>query len=83
MNYINDKKTTLFKVKKALKIIRPFLKEDGGDVAINNLTKDNVLIVKLLGNCKLCPINKITLQVGIKAIIKREVPEIIGVRLKI
>ncbi|QCX52779.1 NifU family protein [Elizabethkingia sp. JS20170427COW] len=63
------------KVMEALEEIRPFLNKDGGDIELIDI-KDNIVYVKLLGNCSSCHINTSTLKLGVENTIKQHVPEI-------
>jgi Fe-S cluster biogenesis protein NfuA len=67
------------RIEKALDTIRPFLKNDGGDVKIVEVTPEMVVKVVLLGACKSCPFSVMTLKNGIELAIKRDVPEIVEV----
>ena len=62
-------------VEKAIKIIRPVLKADGGDLELIDV-KDGVVTIKLLGACVGCPSSQMTLKMGIERRLKEEVPEI-------
>ncbi|MBP7496347.1 MAG: NifU family protein [Bacteroidales bacterium] len=64
------------KVKNIIDRIRPALQADGGNIDFIEITKDNVVLVKLLGACGACPYSLITLKQGVEAAIKEEVPEI-------
>ena len=64
------------KIEDALDIIRPYLREDGGDIEVVEVTDDNVLKVRLLGNCESCPISFTTMKAGVEESIRRSVPEI-------
>ena len=63
-------------VEKALDTIRPYLEKDGGNVSVEEITMDNVVILKLLGSCESCPMSIMTLQAGIEQAIMKAVPEI-------
>ena len=65
------------KVEKALENIRPYLKADGGDVELVNITEDGIVEVKLTGACVGCPMSQMTLRAGVERAVIREVP---GVR---
>lgn len=69
------KKTIQEKVLAALKEIRPFLKTDGGDIALKSID-GSVVSVVLKGSCVCCSINQMTLKNGVEAAIKRNAPEI-------
>jgi len=64
------------RIEKALDTIRPYLKSDGGDVRIAEITPDMVVKVVLLGACGTCPFSLMTLKNGIELAIKRDIPEI-------
>jgi len=69
----------LIKLNKALDEIRPFLQKDGGDISLIDFSDKEVLI-QFEGNCFNCKINNLTLNVGVKQIIKKYLPEIEKVR---
>ncbi|MBB5635538.1 Fe-S cluster biogenesis protein NfuA [Pedobacter cryoconitis] len=66
-------------VELALETIRPYLKADGGDVAIEEITPDNVVKLKLLGNCGSCKMSFMTMKAGIEQAIMKAVPQITAV----
>lgn len=66
-------------VEQALDTIRPYLKADGGDVAIEEITSDNVVKLKLLGNCGSCKMSYMTMKAGIEQAIMKAVPQITSV----
>ena len=67
------------KIELALSSIRPFLQRDGGDVEFVELTKDNIVRVKLIGACETCSMSEMTLKAGIEESIKSAIPEIVSV----
>ena len=67
---------TISKIEHALEQVRPFLKADGGDISLVEVTDDNIVRVKLLGACKGCSISHLTMKAGIEEAIKNAVPEI-------
>jgi len=69
----------LEQVEQALETIRPYLIADGGDVAIEEITSDNVVKLKLLGNCGSCKMSFMTMKAGIEQAIMKAVPQITGV----
>lgn len=69
----------VLKVEKALEEIRPYLKSDGGDISLVEVTEDYVVKVMLHGSCVGCSVNQMTLKVGVEATIKRIAPEVIRV----
>ena len=70
-----NKETLNKKVQEALNEIRPFLESDGGNIELVSII-DDVVSVKLLGNCVSCSVNQMTLKSGVEMIIKKHVPEI-------
>lgn len=66
-------------VEAALDTIRPYLEADGGNVAVEEITPENIVKLKLLGSCGSCPMSIMTLKAGIEQAIKKAVPEIAGV----
>jgi len=63
------------KIKEALDSIRPFLKQDGGDVEFISY-QDKVVKLRLLGACSTCSISHLTMKAGIEESIKRLLPEV-------
>lgn len=70
-----DENTLNKKVQDALSEIRPFLESDGGNIELVSIT-DDVVKVKLLGNCVNCSVNQMTLKNGVEMTIKKHAPEI-------
>ena len=66
-------------VEQALETIRPYLKADGGDVAVEEITAEGVVKLKLLGNCGSCPMSFMTMKSGIEQAIMKAVPQITSV----
>jgi Fe-S cluster biogenesis protein NfuA len=64
------------RVEAALDKIRPFLKADGGDVRVIEITEDMVVKLELVGACESCPMSHMTMKAGIEEAIKRDLPEI-------
>lgn len=63
------------KVIAAIEKIRPYLRQDGGDVELVDIV-DGVVKVRLKGACGGCPMSQITLSQGIERMIREEVPEV-------
>ena len=63
------------KVQEALNEIRPFLESDGGNIELVSII-DDVVKVKLLGNCVSCSVNQMTLKNGVEMTVKKHAPEI-------
>ena len=64
------------KVEKIIEEVRPFLKADGGNVELVDVTEDGTVKVKLTGACGSCPMSSITLKMGIEKKIKEAIPEV-------
>ena len=62
-------------IEKALDEIRPFLQSDGGNIELVDVNND-VVKVRLLGNCIGCTVNQMTLKNGVEMTIKKHVPSI-------
>jgi Fe-S cluster biogenesis protein NfuA len=63
-------------VENALDEIRPFLKNDGGDIALLGIENDETVKVQLLGSCVGCSVNQMTLKSGVEMTIKKHAPQI-------
>ena len=68
------------KVENALDEIRPYLNKDGGDIKVVSIDNNNIANIELLGNCESCPMSPMTLKLGVEEAIKKNVPEIKGIR---
>ena len=64
------------RVEEALAEIRPFLQNDGGDIALGSIDDDKVVNIQLLGACVDCSINQMTLKSGVEMTIKKYAPQI-------
>ena len=63
-------------VAKVLETIRPYLKADGGDVELVDVTDDGIVKVRLTGACGGCPMSQLTLANGIERSLKEAVPSV-------
>lgn len=63
-------------VELALDTLRPYLKADGGEVRLLDITDEMVVELELLGACGTCPMSTMTLRAGIEQAVKRSVPQI-------
>ena len=68
------------KVENALNEIRPYLNKDGGDIKVVSIDNNNIANIELLGNCESCPMSPMTLKLGVEEAIKKNVPEIKGIK---
>lgn len=66
-------------VEASLDTMRPYLKDDGGNVEVVEITDEMVVKVRLLGACSTCPQSFMTMKAGIEEAVKRSVPQIKGV----
>ena len=66
-------------INKAIDELRPYLKNDGGDMEFVEITKEKKVIVRLLGACKTCSASKMTIKAGLEESLKNLIPEISGV----
>ena len=64
------------KIENALEEIRPFLKNDGGDISLIDIQDEKLVRVQLLGTCVTCTVNQMTLKTGVETTIKRHAPQI-------
>jgi Fe-S cluster biogenesis protein NfuA len=66
----------LEKINSAIDEVRPYLKADGGDVELVELSGDNTVKVRLSGACDGCPFSMMTLKAGIEQAIRKKFPEL-------
>lgn len=64
------------RVDNALNDLRVFVKEDGGDLELIEVTDNGVAKVQLKGACTECSMNNMTFKAGVEEAIKKAVPEI-------
>jgi Fe-S cluster biogenesis protein NfuA len=64
----------------ALDRIRPFMRNDGGDIELVEVA-DNHAVVRLIGACSKCPSAAVTLYMGVESFLREAVPDLAGVRL--
>ncbi len=69
------------KIESSLNSIRPYLKADGGDVVVSNVSDDGVVTLEFVGACGNCSMSTMTFKAGVEAAIKRDVPEIRSVQV--
>ncbi|UII24623.1 NifU family protein [Fulvivirga maritima] len=60
----------------ALDNIRPYLKTDGGNVKLLDVSDDLVVKLELLGACGSCPMSTMTLKAGVEEAIRKVVPQV-------
>lgn len=71
-----NKADIAIKINEALDQIRPFLKDDGGDIELVEITDELIVKVKFLGACQSCNMSPSTLKGGVEEAIKKVAPEI-------
>jgi Fe-S cluster biogenesis protein NfuA len=67
------------RVNTSLNEIRGFVKQDGGDLELVEITDEGVAKVELKGACTTCHMNNMTFKAGVEEAILKSVPEIKGV----
>lgn len=67
------------RVSDVLELIRPAVQADGGDIELVDIAKDGVVSIRFHGACIGCPSSNLTLQHGIEANLRQQVPEITSV----
>lgn len=73
---VAEKQELIQQLDKALDDLRPHLKVDGGDVEIVDVTEDQKVMIKWLGNCEMCSMSSMTMKAGIEQTIKSKFPQI-------
>jgi Fe-S cluster biogenesis protein NfuA len=61
-------------VEKALETVREYIRRDGGDIELVDVTEDGVVKVKLTGACVGCPFSAMTLTQGVQRSLMEQVP---------
>lgn len=62
------------KVEEVLRLIRPQLQADGGDIELVDVDEEGNVRVRLLGTCHGCPMSQLTLAWGVERVLKERVP---------
>lgn len=74
-----DKERISELVNQALDDLRPFLKQDEGDITLEDITEEGMVQVRLHGSCITCSMSPMTLKAGVEEAIKKVAPEVKGV----
>lgn len=74
-----EKQDLIALVNNALDDVRPHLAADGGNVEVVDITDENIVRVKWLGNCRNCSMSIMTMKAGLEQAIIGRVPHIVGV----
>ena len=64
------------RIQTTLDELRPYLKADGGDIRLVEITDDLVVRIELLGACADCSMINMTLKGGVESALKKAVPEL-------
>lgn len=72
----SEKKNFIERLETALDTVRPHLKVDGGNVQVVDITDDNIVKIKWLGNCENCFMSTMTMKAGIEQELKSKFPEV-------
>ncbi len=67
------------RVQEAIDDLRPYLKNDGGDMELVTITPDKKVVVRFLGACQTCSVRPVTLKAGLEESLRVVAPEISGV----
>ena len=67
------------RIEATLEELRPYLKTDGGDIKLVEITEDLIVRVELMGSCADCSMIQMTLKGGVESAIKKVAPEVKGV----
>lgn len=70
-----EKNKIIEKINSAFEMVRPYLKADGGDVELVDVTDDLSVKVRLKGACDGCPFSMMTLKAGIEQAVRIKFPE--------
>jgi len=81
MNTITSPDALILKIESSLDSIRPYLKADGGDVKVMEVTAEHIVKLEFVGACSQCSMSSMTFKAGVEAAIKRDVPEIKGIEV--
>jgi Fe-S cluster biogenesis protein NfuA len=64
------------RVEEAINLIRPAIKQDGGDVELVDVTEEGIVKIRFHGACCGCPSANMTLYHGIRRVVGEKVPEV-------
>lgn len=59
---------------RSLRLVRPYLQWDGGDLEVVSVSRDGVVAVRLTGNCNGCGSSEHTLQAVVQDVLKGQLP---------
>ena len=64
------------KIEHSLEELRPFLRGDGGDISLVEITDDLRVLVELHGACSNCSMSMMTMKAGVEEAIRSAAPEV-------
>lgn len=64
------------RVRAVLDLIRPAIKEDGGDIELVSVSPEGAVEIRFLGACIGCPSSEVTLRDGIAQNLQERIPEV-------
>jgi Fe-S cluster biogenesis protein NfuA len=64
------------RVAEVLELIRPAVRQDGGDIELVEVTAVGLVRIRFLGACVGCPSSEITLREGIARNLRERIPEV-------
>ncbi len=62
-----------------LESVRPYLREDNGDIEFVSLTEDGIVEVRFLGDCATCSLSIMTLRAGIERVLLTSIPGLVRI----
>jgi Fe-S cluster biogenesis protein NfuA len=66
------------RVRAVLDLVRPGIRDDGGDVEVVS-TEHGKVVLRFLGACVTCPSKSMTLRGSIERLLRERIPEIVSV----
>lgn len=75
-----DKAEKIARIEKALEEIRPYLKEDGGNISFVSINDNDEVAVELHGACSNCSMSIMTMKAGVEEVIRKALPSITSVQ---
>lgn len=63
-------------VERSLEELRPYLRADGGDITLKEVTDDLRVLVELHGACSNCSMSLMTMKAGVEEAIRKAIPNV-------
>ena len=76
---VTEKQRLAELVNSTLDDLRPFLRQDEGDITLEDITDDGMVRVRLHGSCVSCSMSPMTLKAGVEEAIRKVAPQVKGV----